>query len=94
LILPLGDSGLGTTEEVHKLIVKIATIIDNKICADQQVSHDQRLAVLRNKLRRVQLGFKVKVVSSWVGKNFRPFINILDALATLLNDLHNAGVDV
>lgn len=98
LILPLGNSGLVTNEDVKKtiedvkkLIVKIAAIIDT-ICADQQVASDKRLTALEKELWKVQLGFKVQVVSSWVGKNFRPFINILDALTKLLTDLHSAGV--
>lgn len=91
LILPLGNSGLATNEDVHRLITKIAAIIDS-ICADQQIVSNRRLATLKKELRMVQLGFNVKVVSSWVGKNFMPLINVLDAIAKLLNDLHSAGV--
>lgn len=91
LILPLGNSGLATEEDVHKLITKIATIIDT-ICADQQIVTNRRLAALKKELRMVQLGFNVKVVSSWVGKNFMPLINVLDALAKLLKDLPSVGV--
>ncbi len=40
----------------------------------------------------MQVGFKVKVVSSWLGRHFKPFLNVLDALARLVPDLHNAGV--
>jgi hypothetical protein len=90
LILPLNNSGLVTIEDVKKLIVKIAAIID-KICSDQHIASSERLTALKKELRKVQLGFKIKVVSSWVGKNFMPFVNILDALAKLMADLHSAG---
>ena len=91
LIVPLGNSGLVTIEDVKKLVVKLAAIIDS-ICANQQIADDERLAALKKELRGVQLGFKVQVVSSWVGENFQPFLNVLDALAKLLINLQKAGV--